>query len=301
MFETAELLKKVRKLEIITRKKVNDVLGGAYHSVFKGRGIEFDEVREYTFEDDVRDIDWNVSARLNAPFVKKYIEERELTVVLMVDISGSMSFGAPNRRVGDRAVEAAALLGISALENSDRVGLALFGDQIEQYLVPRRGRNCKLRLIRELVAAGNILTARKTNLSASLVNVCRALTKRSVIFIISDLLDASDELEKSLRIASQRHDCIVLNIYDPDTWTLPKELRNLYDAESNFFYSFNSRRSQQALNKGMLDFMNSRQELCRRCGADLIALPCSEDLLKNMMRFFSRRKRNRNNPAGGGK
>ena len=301
MFETAELLKKVRKLEIITRKKVNDVLGGAYHSVFKGRGIEFDEVREYTFEDDVRDIDWNVSARLNAPFVKKYIEERELTVVLMVDISGSMSFGAPNQRVGDRAVEAAALLGISALENSDRVGLALFGDHIEQYLVPRRGRHSKLRLIRELVAAGNLLTDRKTNLPESLVNVCRALTKRSVIFIISDLLDASPELEKSLRIAAQRHDCIVLNIYDPDAWTLPKEVRNLYDAESNFFYSFNSRRSQQTLNTEMLDFITSRQELCRRCGADLIALPGNEDLLKNMMRFFSHRKRDRNKPAGGSK
>ena len=146
MLQTADLLKKVRKLEIVTSKLVDDVIGGAYHSVFKGRGIEFDEVREYTFEDDVRDIDWNVSARLNAPYVKKYIEERELTVLLMLDISNSMMQGRKNSRVCERAVEAAALLGLSAIGNHDRVGLSLFNDRVEKFLIPRGGRHNNLRL-----------------------------------------------------------------------------------------------------------------------------------------------------------
>ena len=298
MFETVELLKKVRKLEIVTGKKVNDVLGGAYHSVFKGRGIEFDEVREYTFEDDVRDIDWNVSARLNAPFVKKYIEERELTVMLMVDISSSMNFGTPGRYVIERAVETAALLGMSALENSDRVGLALFDDQVKKFLMPRRGRHSKLRFIRELVAASDDLALRRTDLAKNITRVCQALSKRSVIFIISDLLNTSDELEKSLRIAARRHDCIVLNVFDPSAWQLPKEVRSVFDAESGSYLRFGSRRNQRDLAAVMSEHLSKQQQLCRRCGADLALLPCNEDLLSNLIGFFSRRKKYRSTTGG---
>ena len=295
MLQTAELLKKVRKLEIVTSKLVDDVIGGAYHSVFKGRGIEFDEVREYTFEDDVRDIDWNVSARLNAPYVKKYIEERELTVLLMLDISASVNSAA----LTDKAVEAAALLGLSAIGNHDRVGLSLFSDRVEKFLIPRNGRHNNLRLIRELVAVADVPPSGGTNIALALRNACSVLVKRSVIFIVSDMLDNSPELETALRLASRRHDVIVLHLYDPESWMLPAGLNSLYDAESGSFIRLNSRRARREYQERCRLQTESAQELCRRCGAEVIPLPGNVETVSALMSFFRQRRQHRRiRPAG---
>lgn len=295
--QTAELLKKVRKLEIVTSKMVEDVIGGAYHSVFKGRGIEFDEVREYTLEDDVRDIDWNVSARLNAPYVKKYVEERELTVLLMVDISPSMRFGMPGNSVSERAIEAAALLGLSAIGNHDRVGLSLFSSRIDKFLPPRGGRHHNLRLIRELVSAATQPSAANTNIAAALRNACGVLVKRSVIFVISDLLDESPELETALKIASRRHDVIVLHVYDPAAFQLPDKLVNFYDAESGKFIQLKTSASRSAFAQNQQAAVQNRQAMCRRAGAEVIAMPCDVDML-NTLRLFFQHRRNHRRSAG---
>ena len=293
MLQTAELLKKVRRLEILTRRRVDNVIGGAYRSVFKGRGIEFDEVREYTIEDDVRDIDWNVSARLNAPYVKKYIEERELSVLLMVDISDSMRFASANTRVVDRAVEAAALLGLSAMQNNDRVGLALFDGKVEKIFTPRSGRHNRLRLIRELIAATDVAQDHSTNLAGAIQNACRILDKRSVIFIISDLIDDSPELEKALKAARRRHDVTVLHMYDPAGFQLPKGVLNIYDAENGSFCKLFSRRSQKNFAQMQHDLILKRQALCRRAGVSIIELPGNKDILTELMQFFQKRFRSR--------
>lgn len=292
MLETAELLKKVRKLEIVAGKLVEDVIGGAYHSVFKGRGIEFDEVREYTFEDDVRDIDWNVSARLNAPYVKKYIEERELTVLLMVDISNSMTLGSSGA-VAEKAVEAAALLGLSAINNHDRVGLSLFNDKIVKFLLPRNGRHNNLRLIRELVSASGTRQAGKTDIADALQHACKVLVKRSVIFVISDLADDPAKLEKALKLARRRHDVIVLHTFD-NTWLdLPDGVNMLYDAESGSFIRLNGK-SKKAFVKNLQQQLLMRQELCRRAGVEVIALDCQSNTATALMNFFKRRRSRRN-------
>lgn len=299
MLQTAELLKKVRHLDIITRKVVDDVIGGAYHSVFKGRGIEFDEVREYTFEDDIRDIDWNVSARLNAPFVKKYIEERELTVLLMMDISGSMAFGAAGKRVCDRALEAAALLGLSAISNHDRVGLSLFSSRVDKFITPRGGRHHNLRLIRELVSAVENTPAGRTDIAAALRNACGILVKRSVIFIISDLLDNSGDLETALKIANRRHDVIVLHTYDPDCGNLPPAITTLYDSENGRVRRLFRRK--KSFNEDFQRCMADKLAMCSRSGVEVIPLPSNADTAGALVDFFRRRKRRRHHktPAGG--
>lgn len=293
MIETAELLKKVRKLELITRKLVDDVVGGAYHSVFKGSGIEFDEVREYTTNDDIRYIDWNVSARLNAPYVKKYVEERELTVLLMLDVSGSMTFGAAGGKVADRAVEAAALLGLSAINNHDRVGLSLFCDRVIKFLIPRSGRHNNLRLIRELVSAAQEHFYGKTDIAQALRNACGILVKRSVIFIVTDLLDDSPELEKALKIASRRHDVIVLHVFDRRAFELPREIKNVYDAENGSFLRLFNRRSQQDFAAQALARVASKVEMCRRSGVEVITLSPEVNTVTALVGFFRRRMHRR--------
>ena len=293
MLQTAELLKKVRKLDIVTRRKVDNAIGGAYHSVFKGRGIEFDEVREYTYEDDVRDIDWNVSARLNAPYVKKYVEERELSVLLMVDISNSMNFGSPGSSIIERAIEAAALLGLSAIGNNDRVGLSLFSDHVEELFAPRSGRHNNLRLIRELVATAESERNGKTDLALALRNACKIMKKRGVIFIISDLADNSPEVEKALKIAGARHDVIVLHLYDPAAWQLPNGFCNIYDSESNRFIRLSGKRARLDFQRRCEARNLARQEMCRRSGVELVPMPCSEDMFSLLMKFFQHRRRRR--------
>ncbi len=212
-----EILKKVRRLEITTRGLVNEVFSGEYHSVFKGRGMNFSEVREYQFGDDVRSIDWNVTARMGHPFVKVFEEERELTVMLVVDASSSGEFGSGERMKGEIAVEICALLAFSAIKNNDKVGLIIFTDQVEKFVPPRKGRAHVLRVLRELLY---FQPGRKaTDIGMALEYLTHVTRRRSVVFLVSDFL--SKNFERALRVASRRHDLVAVHVSDPRELDLP--------------------------------------------------------------------------------
>lgn len=224
-----EILKKVRRIEIITRKVVNEIMAGEYHSVFKGRGMEFDEVREYSAGDDIRTIDWNVTARTGFPHVKRYVEERELTVMLVVDASSSSEFGSQEQLKGEIEAEICALLAFSAIKNNDRVGLIIFTDKIEKFIPPKKGRKHVLRVIREVLAfkPQNI----KTDVNCALDYVMRILDRKSVVFLISDFISA--DFHKALGIVNQRHDLISVTVVDPREVSLPPVgFLELEDAET---------------------------------------------------------------------
>ncbi len=212
-----EVLKRVRRLEIRTRKVVDESLAGSYHSVFRGRGMEFAEVREYEPGDDVRTIDWNVSARLGHPFVKKFTEERELTVMLVVDGSGSARFGTSPATKLEMAAEVAALLAFSAIRNNDRVGLLLFTDRVERFVPPRRGREHALRVLRELLAFET--AGRGTDIGRALEVLRRVVTKRAVLFLVSDFQDSG--YESTLRVLAKKHDVVAISVSDPRESVLP--------------------------------------------------------------------------------
>ena len=227
--ETKELLKKVRQLEIRTRGLVNQVFSGEYHSVFKGRGMSFSEVREYQIGDDVRAIDWNVTARFDHPFIKIFEEERELTVMLLVDMSGSQFFGSQGQLKRDIAVEISAILAFSAMKNNDKVGALLFSDQIEKFVPPRKGQSHALRIVRELISFEPKHSA--TSLKGALDYLNHVLKKRSIVFVISDFMDSG--YEASLRIAGKRHDLIGIRLLDPRENELPRMgLVTFRDAET---------------------------------------------------------------------
>ncbi len=227
--DTRELLKKVRLIEIKTRGIVNQVFSGEYHSVFKGRGMEFSEVREYQFGDDIRTIDWNVSARFNHPFVKVYEEERELTVMLVVDFSRSGSFGTAQQLKNEIAAEICAVLAFSAIKNNDKVGLVMFTDRIEKFVPPKKGRAHILRIVRELISLQP--TGTGTNIKAALEYFNHVNKKRCIAFIISDFID--EGYDQILRIISKKHDIIAVEVYDPREEELPDiGLVKLRDAET---------------------------------------------------------------------
>ena len=285
----AELLHQIRMLEIRTNRAVDELIGGAYHSVFKGRGIEFDEVREYTPDDDVRDIDWNVTARMNAPYIKKYVEERELNVMLAVDVSASGSFGSGERSKRTAAAELAALLAFSAGNNGDKVGLLLFSDRRELLLPPRSGRKHTLRLIRDMLAFEE--QGKGTDIVHAIEDMDRFLSKRSVVFIISDFLDGGD-YEKPLKILNKRHDVIAVRIRDKaeSAWNLPVGVC-VQDAETGEVYEFDgSASSREAYRKAAAQEMAEGTALCRRAGVDLIDIENGEDPIRPLIGFFNRRR-----------
>ncbi len=276
----SELIKQVRLIEIKTRRNVDEIFGGAYHSVFKGRGMEFDEVREYIEGDDIRDIDWNVTARMNIPYIKKFVEERELTVMLLVDVSASGAFGSGDRTKRRQAVETAALLAFSAIRNHDRVGLMLFSDQTELYLPPRSGRTHSLRLIRELLACEP--KDRGTNIDAALRETMNLLHKKSVIFLISDFIDAG-EYDKSLKICSRRHDLRAVRILDPVEWDWLKSCDiTLEDSETGEDVTFagGSKRFATAYHDVAAEMHDTPKKLCRQAGVKFVDLPLEEDFVK---------------------
>lgn len=285
-----ELLAKVRKIEIKTRRLVDEITGGAYHSVFKGRGIEFSEVREYTPEDDVRDIDWNVTARMGSPFIKKYAEERELTVILAVDVSASGLFGSSGRNKREQMIEAAALLAFSAIRNNDKVGLLLFSDRTELYLPPRSGRTHVLRVIRELVAAD--AHGRGTDIGAALESLSRSQKKKAVVFLISDFIDNKD-YERSMKLLSLRHDLVAIRVLDEREIALPSLAEmSLEDSENGGTLLFNasSRKMLRAYETAQQLLHKNTGDICRRSKVDMIDIRCGEDLLKPLMTFFQNRK-----------
>ncbi|MDX9755201.1 MAG: DUF58 domain-containing protein, partial [bacterium] len=224
-----ELISQIRRIEIRTNRLVNDVLAGEYHSVFKGRGVEFEEVREYQAGDDIRTIDWNVTARMGQPFVKRYREERELTVMLLVDASSSSLFGTTEKMKGELAVELSALLAFSAIKNNDRVGLMLFTNTIEKYIPPKKGKNHVLRLIRELLLFEP--KGGSTDINAALEFLGKVLKRKSVVFLLSDFM--TENYHEALRITNQRHDLITISITDPREVEMPPiGFLELQDAET---------------------------------------------------------------------
>ncbi|MCF7855348.1 MAG: DUF58 domain-containing protein [Candidatus Pacebacteria bacterium] len=287
---TRELISNVRRIEIRTRRIVDDITAGAYHSVFKGRGIEFEEVREYIPGDDVRSIDWNVSARFGRPFIKKFVEERELTVLLLVDISASGDFGSQGRSKNEMAAEIAALLAFSAIRNNDQVGLLTFTTQRELFIPPRKGRRHVLRLVRELLA--NERREEGTDIGGILETAMHLLPRRAVVFLISDMLDSA--FEQQLRIMNNRHDVVAMRVTDPRELALPAlGLVALQDAETGATVIFNSYR-KDARRSMAVDAGGRRlrqESICRRAAVDLIDFTCGQDTVRPLVEFFRKRER----------
>lgn len=289
---TRELIENVRRIEIRTRRIVDRITAGAYHSVFKGRGIEFEEVREYVSGDDVRTIDWNVTARFGRPFIKKFVEERELTVLLLVDASGSEDFGTRGRSKHELAAEIAALLAFSAVRNNDRVGLLIFTNRQELFVPPRKGQHHVLRLVRELLA--NRRRDPRTDIGNALRTAMRLMPRRAVIFLISDMLD--DGYEQALRVANKRHDVAVMRVSDPAERVFRKSsLLALEDSENGTVTTVDAGR--QKLLRALTIEANGRHieqdRICRRAGVDLIDLVCGQDVVPPLVAFFRERESRR--------
>ena len=285
-----EIAKQIRLLEIRTNRTVDEITGGAYRSAFKGRGIEFEEVREYTVEDDVRDIDWNVSARMGTPYVKKFVEERELSVLLLVDVSASGVFGSSERSKRRPAAELAAILAFSAAHNGDKVGLLMFSDRIELYVPPKSGRSHTLRLIREMLAFEPV--SKGTNIDLALRESAQLLKKRSVVFLLSDLID-SQSYEASLKILNRKHDVIAVGLLDPTDTRWPSLLPVVVeDAETGRQIRFGGgKRALRKLDEAFASARRARQEICRRARVDMVEIGSNRDVLRPMVEFFARRRR----------
>jgi uncharacterized protein (DUF58 family) len=287
--ETRELLKKVRQIEIKTRGLVNQVFSGEYHSVFKGRGMEFSEVREYQYGDDIRLIDWNVSARFNHPFVKVFEEERELTVMLLVDFSRSGSFGSGTQLKHEVAAEICAVLSFSAIKNNDKVGLILFTDRIEKFVPPKKGRAHILRIIRELISFEPSGTG--TNIRQALEYFHHVNKKRTIAFLISDFID--DGYDKILRIVSRKHDVIAIEITDPREEELPPSgLIKLRDAETGQerWVDTSDPRVRQRFAEYWRDRRAARKTLFLRSRVDAIPIRIDRPYIKPIVDFFRLRE-----------
>jgi uncharacterized protein (DUF58 family) len=288
--ETREILKRVRRIEIRTRRLVEEVFAGQSESVFKGRGMEFAEVRPYLPGDEVRDIDWNVTARSGAPFVKRFTEERELTVVLAVDVSGSLEFGSGATSKRELVAELAALLAFSALKNADRVGLVLFSDRLELYVPPRKGRTQVLRIVRELLTHG--IEGRGTTWSAGLDFMNRVVRRRSVVFLLSDFLTPVDT--KLFRVTARRHDLVALWVEDPRELTLPAVGRLLLeDLESGRVRWVDSgdAKTRESFRAARADARNRTQRALASVRADAVPLSTASSYLPPLLRFFNDRRR----------
>ncbi len=288
--ETRELVKKVRQLEIRTRGLVNQVFSGEYHSVFKGRGMEFSEVREYQFGDDIRAIDWNVTARLNHPFIKVFEEERELTVILMVDLSGSQFFGSQTNLKRDIAVELSAILAFSAMKNNDKVGAILFTDTVEKVIPPRKGQTHALRIVRELLSFEP--TSPRTNLRSALQYLNHLQKRRAIVFLISDFMDSG--YEAALRIVGRRHDLVGIVLLDPREQELPQVgLLTLRDAETGAdrVVDTSDRRIRTAYRTSVESMQRERRSLFLKSRLDAVDVRVDQPYLKPLSDFFRRRER----------
>ena len=286
-----DILRRVRKIEIKTRGLSNEIFAGKYHTAFRGRGMSFSEVREYRAGDDVRDIDWNVTARMGTPYIKKYAEERELTVILAVDASASLFFGKPGSTKRDEATSIAALLALSAIRNNDKVGLLVFTDKTELWLPPKSGKSHVLRLIREMLAFEP--DSRKTDIGAAMDSLAKNLKRRSVIFLISDFI-CGQPYEKQLKVLNMRHDLAAVRISDQVEVELPKlSMLSLEDAETGEFSWLDaaSEKIRNLFNRNMHEKRRDVTELFRRAKVDVMELYCGEDPVVPLMKFFRMRQR----------
>ena len=287
---TKEILKQVRQIEIRTRGVVNEVFSGEYHSVFKGRGMEFSEVREYQFGDDIRNIDWNVTARFGHPFIKIFEEERELTVMLLIDMSGSLVFGSAEKTKQRIAAELSAVLAFSALKNNDKVGLILFTDHIEKFVPPRKGRSHVLRIIRDVLSfepQGN-----ETNLKGALEYFNHTIKKKSIAFLISDFMD--DGYEKIIRIVGRKHDLIGMVLEDPREKELPKAgLIKFKDAETGKIrvIDTSSKIVRDEFSTYRKYHEEKRRQLFIKSRIDAIDVKTDISYVKPLVEFFKRREK----------
>jgi uncharacterized protein (DUF58 family) len=290
MRDPKEILKKIRRLELRTRRLVNAGFAGQYHSVFKGRGMNFEEVREYAAGDEIRSIDWNVTARMNTPYVKKFTEERELTVMLVVDVSASGTFGSVELSKRELAAEVASILAFSAINNNDKVGLLLFSDDVELFIPPKKGRLHTLRLIREMLYFEP--KGKGTNMAGALDYLNRVINRRAVLFLISDFI--TTDFSKALTVSSRRHDVVAMPVSDPGESGLPDVgIITLEDAETGQQIDINT--GSKSVRRGLADLEEVRRKslarLFRSRRVDIVPLSTTEDYLLPLRAFFEQRER----------
>ncbi len=286
--DTKELLKKVRKIEIKTRRLSDHIFSGEYHSSFKGRGMTFSEVRQYQFGDDIRSIDWNVTARYNEPYIKVFEEERELTMMLVVDISGSESFGTTEQFKRDIITEISATLAFSAIQNNDKVGLLLFSDGIELFIPPKKGKTHVLRIIRELIEFKP--KSKKTDLTQALRYLSNVMKKKAIVFILSDFIDAG--YDNALKIVGKKHDVTGIRVYDKLETELPKlGMVPMRDAESGEIklVNTNSKSVRTNYRANYLKTVNYYEESFTKSGSGVIYTRIDESYVKKLLGYFKRR------------
>ena len=285
---TSALLKKVRKIEIKTKGLSNHIFAGEYQTAFKGKGMAFSEVREYQPGDDIRSIDWNVTARYNAPFVKVFEEEREMTVMLLIDVSASGNFGTQEQFKRELATELSAILAFSAIKNNDKVGVIFFTDKVEQFIPPKKGKSHILRIIREVLAFQP--TGKGTDIAGALEYFNSVIKKRSICFILSDFM--SKEFDRPLKIASKKHDLVALRIHDTREDTLPNVgLVHMQDAETEkiIFIDTTSKKIRDNFAKNRLQETEKLRKLLPTSGVDLIDITTGTDYIKPLINFFKTR------------
>jgi uncharacterized protein (DUF58 family) len=286
--ETSELIKKVRKIEIKTRGLSNNIFAGEYHSAFKGRGMTFSEVREYQFGDDIRSIDWNVTARFGHPYIKVFEEERELTVVLLIDVSGSREFGSVMQLKKDIFTEVAATLAFSTIQNNDKIGVIFFSDKIEKFIPPQKGKKHVLHIIRELIDFQP--ESENTDIAGALRYFTNAIKKSSTAFIISDFIDKN--FEKELTIANRKHDVVALQVYDIRETELPDVgMVKLKDAETGerIWVDTSNKRLRTTYKHAWGESQLALQKSFTKSGVDLVSMSTSEDYVRALMKLFKMR------------
>ncbi len=288
----AEVIKSVRRIEIKTKSIIDSMMGGEYRTVFKGNGMEFAEVRHYEPGDDIRAIDWNVTARTGEPFIKRNMEERELTVMLVIDVSGSGDFGSTNQMKSEMIAELGALLAFSAIRNNDQVGMLLFTDQVEKYIPPKKGRNHVLHLIRELLYFKP--KSRGTDIEAALSHLNKIQRKKSVSFLISDFRDT--DFERPLTITARRHDLIAISTDDPRESVLPKiGLMELYDQEcgETVLVDTNNKKFREAFEQKEFERYEKREELFKKARIDFLSISTASGYVEPLIQFFRKREKRR--------
>lgn len=286
--DTKELLKKVRKIEIKTRRLSNHIFGGEYHSTFKGRGMTFSEVRQYQYGDDIRAIDWNVTARYNEPYIKVFEEERELTMMLVVDISGSESFGTSNQFKKDTVTEIAATLAFSAIQNNDKVGLILFSDQVELFIPPKKGKSHVLRIIRELIEFQP--KSKQTNISEALKFLSNIIKKKAIVFMLSDFMD--DNYERTLKLVGNKHDVTGIRVYDKHDEEIPNlGMVPMTDAETGETHLVNTIASsvRKQYKTSALRLVDYFETTFKKSGAGTINIRVDESYVKKLLGYFKRK------------
>ena len=287
--ETSEIIKKVRKIEIKTRGLSSNIFAGQYHSAFKGRGMAFSEVREYQFGDDVRDIDWNVTARFHRPYVKVFEEERELTVMLLIDVSGSLDFGTQRQMKRDMVTEIAATIAFSAIQNNDKIGVVFFSDKIEKYIPPKKGRKHILYIIREMLDFQP--ESKRTDVKQAVEFLSSVQKRRTTAFILSDFYVRHD-FQQSLQICNRKHDVVAIQVYDIRAKELPDVgLMKVVDAETGFeqYVDTGSRKLRQAYQRYWMGRQTELYETFNKSNVDHVSIATNEDFVKSLLLLFKQR------------